>query len=216
MNHEQARSLFMDYLYDEIDADERQRLEHYLEQHPDLYDELEELRATRKLFPQIPPVESGPQLFMVEPKPRSLLQGIKQMNTFAKFVTTMAAALALFLFLGSLYRLHIEVSETGYSVSMGYSPAIYEGINDEQIQLLLTQVQERNAAVVTEYAESTQREYQQQILQLMQYVLQQRESDMQRINDDLDQIQQVNSYRWQQANRLMGDFLESINYQELN
>ena len=34
MNHELARSLFMDYLYDEIEEEDKQRLEAYLEEHP--------------------------------------------------------------------------------------------------------------------------------------------------------------------------------------
>ncbi len=50
MNNYNAQSRLMDYLYDEMDPDERQRFEKTLQDNPDLQQELDEMQATRNLL----------------------------------------------------------------------------------------------------------------------------------------------------------------------
>lgn len=222
MNHELARSFFMDYLYDEIEQEDKQRLENYLEKHPALRQELEELQETRTLLRQMPLAEPGRQLMMMEPRERSFSRWLGQAKNllpqsgFGKLGLAAAAGLILLLFAGSAARLHIDVADTGFSVSMGYNPVVNEGLTARQAQALLDQIREENTALMTEYARTIQQENQQQLQQVVRYVQQQRINDLQLIDQNLDQLQQTHNYRWLQTNRFLGEMLQNVNFQEQN
>ena len=53
MTDQEARNKLMDYLYDEMAPDERKRFEQYLQDHPALQDELDELMAIRGLLKKV-------------------------------------------------------------------------------------------------------------------------------------------------------------------
>lgn len=217
MNHELARSLFMDYLYDEIEEEEKQRLENYLEQHPDLKRELDELHETRTLLQQMPLAEPDRQLTMVEPRERTFGQWIGQAKAllprtgFGKLGFAIAAGLILLLFVGSVAQLHVSVNSSGWSFALGYSPTVNEGLAAEQAQTFLDRVREENAAMMTEYTRTLRQENQQQLQQLVRYVEQQRLSDLQLIDQNLAQLQRANNYRWQQTSEFLGEMMQTVN-----
>ncbi len=51
---QKARSLFMDYLYGELDNEQHIEMETFLDNHPHLLEELNELRETRSMIQNIP------------------------------------------------------------------------------------------------------------------------------------------------------------------
>jgi len=104
MNDQLARSLFMDYLYDEISDAEKSKLESYLANNPELEQELTKLKQTRSLLQQMPEAEPNQQLLMVEPRERTFAQWWEEAKNllphsfFGKTAIATAAGLILFLF----------------------------------------------------------------------------------------------------------------------
>lgn len=217
MNHELARSLFMDYLYDEMGKEEKRQLENYLEQHPDLRQELDELQETRTLLKQMPLAEPEQQLTIVEPRERSFFQWVDEakallpQSVFGKAGFAVAAGLLLLLFVGSIAKLQISVNNSGWSVAMGSGPPVSQGLTTDQAQAFLEQVREENAALMSEYVQTLRRENQQQLQQVVRYVDQQRINDLQLIDRNLDQLQQTNNYRWRQTSQVLGEMLQTVN-----
>jgi len=222
MNDQLARSLFMDYLYDEISAKDKERLENYLETRPSLQEELDKLQQTRKMLQQLPAAEPDRKLLVMEPRKRSFSQWWKEAQNlmpqtiWGKSGFAIAASLILLLLIGSVAKIHISSTDAGYSVSLGYQPVVNEDLSARQVEALITQIRSENAAMLDEYAETLQRQNREQLQQLVQYVDQQRMQDLQLIDYNLNQVQQANSYRWQEANRFLGEVLQNISLNENN
>src|SRR5699024_449915 len=119
MNKQTARSLLMDFLYDEISEPDEKKLIIYLDNHPEMKEELNELRKTQKLLQQAPPVEKSASLRIVEPRSRSFsgwLRDAKMLlpkTGWGKTALAAAACILLLLVIGSLARVQISSSRTG-------------------------------------------------------------------------------------------------------
>lgn len=222
MNDQLARSLFMDYLYDEITANDKQRLETYLEEHPPLQQELDSLRQTRLLLQQMPAEQSDRKLLVMEPRNRSFGQWWKEAKTLfpqsllGKTGFAVAAAFGLLMVIGSVAKVHIAPTDSGYAISLGYQPVIQEGLSEQQAEVFINQIRRNNAAMLSEYAETMNEQNRQQFRQAVQYFEQQRQNDLQLIDQNLDLYQQANNYRWQQANQFLGEVLQNVSLNENN
>lgn len=222
MNDQLARSLFMDYLYEEITPEDKERLESYLKKHPSLQKELNKLQQTRSLLQQIPSAEPNRKLLVMEPRKRSLGQwwnearSLMPQTFWGKSGFAIAASLIFLLLTGSVAKVHIASTNTGYSVSLGYQPVVNEGLSAQQAEALISQIRQENAAMLEEYAEAMQQQNREQMQQLVRYVDQQRIQDLQLIDQNLDRFEQTNSYRWQQANRFLGEVLQNISLNDNN
>lgn len=217
MNDQLARSLFMDYLYDEISIENKQRLESYLEDHPSLQEELDRLRQTRTLLQQMPAGQPTQKLLVMEPRQRTFGQwwneakNLFPQTVWGKTGFAVAAGFALLMIIGSVAKVHVAPTEAGYAISLGYQPVIQEGLSAQHTKALINQIRQENAAMLTEYAEALNEQNRQQFRQVVQYFEQQRLNDLQLIDHNLDQFQQANNYRWQQANRFWGEMLQNVN-----
>lgn len=220
MNDQLARSLFMDYLYEEIAHKDKQRLEAYLEEHPALQAELDKLQQTRSLLRQMPEEQPSQKLLMMEPRKRSFHQWWQEaryllpQSFWGKTAFAAAAGFILLMVIGSVAKVHVATTDFGYSISLGYQPVVNEGLSIQQTEVFIDQIRQENAAMLTEYAESMNRQNEQQIRQVVQYFEQQRMNDLQLIDQNLTQLQQANSYRWQQANRYLGEVLHNVSLNE--
>lgn len=217
MNDQLARNLFMDYLYDEISTEKRKELELYLQEHPSLQDELHKLQRTRLLLQQMPADQPDQKLLVMEPRTRSFKNWLNDARNlfpqtfWGKTGFAVAASFVLLMIIGSVTKLHIAPTEAGYSVSLGYQPVVNEGLSAQQAELFLEQIREDNAAILTEYMQTVNQEHNEQLRQVVRYFEHQRMNDLQLIDQNLSQLQQANSYRWQQANRYLGEVLQNVN-----
>lgn len=216
MNDQLARSLFMDYIYEEIDSKDKRKLETYLENHPHLHKELEELQQTRSLLSRIPEENPNQKLLVLEPNKSSFGQwwsdakNLLPESFFGKTGFAIAAGLILLLIISSITQLHIDTSGDGIAVSFGYSPTINEGLTEEDAEMLISQIREENAIMMAEYMESMNRQNREQLQQVVNYFQQQRINDLQLVNQTLDELQQDTDYRLQQTNRLWGELLQTV------
>ncbi|MDX1671711.1 MAG: hypothetical protein R3211_05170 [Balneolaceae bacterium] len=128
MNDQLARSLFMDYLYDEISEEEKEQLEDYLREHPSMQEELQELQKTRTMLQQLPYEEPSERLLVVEPRERTFSQWLRQagnllpQSAWGKTAFAMAASLVLLVMVASVAQLHIQTGSAGMEISFGQTP----------------------------------------------------------------------------------------------
>ena len=222
MNDQLARSLFMEYLYDEIDEKDKQRLEGYLENNPKLQEELDNLQHTRMLLQRMPEEQPTQKLLVMEPRKRTFRQWWSEakyllpQTLWGKTGFALAAGFVLLMLVGSIAKLHIASTDTGYSISLGYQPPANEGLSSQQTEALINQIRQENAVMLSEFAESMNRQNDRQIEQVVTYFEQQRMNDLQLIDQNLYQMQQTNGYRWQQANQFLGEVLQSVSLNENN
>lgn len=220
MNDQLARNLFMDYLYDEISSEKRNELEQYLQDHPGLQEELNKLEQTRKLLQRMPSEQPDQKLLLVEPRNRSFSNWLNEARNLlphsflGKTGFAIAASIVLLMIIGSVAKVHIAPTEAGYSVSLGYQPVVNEGFSAQQAETFLAQIREENAAMLTEYLQAVNEEHNAQLRQVVRYFEQQRMNDLQLIDQNLEQVQQTSNYRWQQANRFLGEVLQNVNLNE--
>lgn len=222
MNEQLARSLFMDYLYDEIDADDRQRLEKFLSDRPDLQAELEKLNQTRTLLQQMPAPESGQPIVMVEPRERTFADWLHEAKSLlprtaiGRVGFAMAAGFILLLFVGSVARMHISSGENGLSISMGHTSVVNEGITPEQVEGLIEMIREENTIMMANYAEALNEQNSNQIRQVVEYFEQQRLNDLQSIDHSFTQIEENTTEQWLATNRFLGNLLQNVNMEQPN
>lgn len=222
MNEQQARSLFMDYLYDEISPDQKKELEDYLEQHPDLKQELSELEQTRAVLQKMPEPDPAEKMLVVEPEKRSFIdwwQDAKSLlphSAFGKTALAAAAGILLFIFVGSVAQLQISTSGNGVTISFGGIPPASEGLTTEQADALVQQIREENAAMLADYAESIEQQNREQLQQVVTYFEEQRMNDLQLVNQAMQELQQNTNYQLYQTNEYLSEMLQTVSYQNRN
>lgn len=222
MNDQLARSLFMDYLYDEISEEEKTKLETYLEENPNIREELHHLQETRSLLQKMPEADPAQQLLMMEPRNRTFSQwwqealNLLPQSFLGKTAFAAAAGLILFFFMGSVAQLHIDTSGDGVALSMGYSPTIHQGISNQQAEALVNQIREENAAMLADYAETINKQNEEQLQKVANYFQEQRMNDLQLVDQTLDELQQNTNYRLHQTNQYLGEVLQTVSYQNQN
>ena len=67
MTKDEARELFIDFMYSELDIDTQQKLELAILQYPDLKKEFDGLIETRKVLQQMPVENPEGRIMMMEP-----------------------------------------------------------------------------------------------------------------------------------------------------
>lgn len=222
MNDKLARSLFMDYLYDEITKSDKTKLEAYLDKNPDIREELEQLKQTRTVLQQMPEPDPAQQLLVMKPNERSFSHWWTQAKNLwphsllGKTVFAAAAGFILFFFLGSLAQLHIDTSNDGLTISLGYSPTVNQGLSQEEANALIAQIKEENAAMLADYAEAIKQQSEEQLQQVIAYFEEQRMNDLQLVNQTLDELQENTNYRINRTNEYLGQVLQTVSYQNEN
>lgn len=222
MNDQLARSLFMDYLYEEISEEEKEKLENYLEHNPQLRKELNKLRDTRSLLQKMPEADPARQLLVMEPRNRTFRQWWRQAKALlpqsflGRAAFAAAAGLILFLMVGSVARLHIDTSGEGLSVSMGYTPTVKPQLSETQTEALVNQIREENAAMLADYAETINQQNREQLQKVVAYFQEQRIQDLQLVDQTLEEFHDNTSYRLRQTNQYLGQVLQTVNSRDQN
>ena len=119
MNESTRRQQMMDYLYGELEADERRDFEQWLADNPEARAELDAMQETRMALSALPDVKPAPAVFAVEsPAPRSL--NLKRWKRAA-----IAAA-----FLGALwlFNFRVEIQKGGVILAFGKAPEAVQAV----------------------------------------------------------------------------------------
>ncbi len=152
MNKQTARSLLMDFLYDEISAGDKENLKIYLDNHPGMVQELKELRKTQTLLKQMPEVKAPQKLRMMEPRSRTFGQWRQDVKTilphsgWGKAALAAAACLILLLVAGSVANVQITSDRSGFTLSLGYEEQIEQSLSQKPENQKYMAKQENKAA----------------------------------------------------------------------
>lgn len=207
----------MDYLYGEISESEKKELESYLQENPEMQAELNRFRETRSLLQEIPEPKHDPKIMVLANYKRSFGQWLREVrnlfprSAMGKAVMAVAAGILLFLFAGSVARLHIETSEAGLSISMGYTPA-QDSFTHDDAQELVKQIRQENETMLANYADKITEQNSRQLQQAINYFQEQRISDLQLVEQTLDELQQNTNSRIRQTNEYLGEVLQTVSY----
>jgi len=225
MNKQTARELLMDYLYDEISKTDRERLENYMETHPEFRREVDELRATRSLLSKAPDVEMNEKIVVMNPQQRSFSEWCSQAanlmprSIWGK-VTLSAAACLVFLFvIASIINLSIQSTQNGFSVHLGYGNQPTEAaLSAKQVNVITKKIHQQDVKTMAAYAAKLNRSNQQQLQQAEEHFEKKRIKDLELFKQALDQYQQKTNYQLLQTHRVMGQIVESVaaNYKQNN
>lgn len=223
MNHETARSLFMDYIYEEMDDKQRREFEKYVSQHPDLQEELSELGDTRSILSFLPVEEPTEKLVIVPPTivntPEQPVAKIWQLTKFTRYAAAAAACLLMVFVGAALSKTNFSYDENGFQVAFGVEPApIQQGYSPEQVQLIvdhtIEKMRDENIQFVTDFvnaARTQQRdEFEQTLLDFANLFNDQRNQDLKFIADGMNQIQQNTFNRFRQTDLVLDEIIETV------
>ena len=217
MNEQTARELLMDYLYDEISAADRKKLEAYMEENPDMRKELSELSETRSLLQQAPEVTPRNEITIVETgsesesTPSSRIKQLIPSSVWMRRALAAAACIALMLVSAAVADVHMQSTQSGFAIYFGGSPSPQvQGLSDAQTEAIVEQMKQENAAILTEYADMLNRHNQQQLQQVIAHFERQRINDLQLIDQALSNYQQQTESQITQTRQVLGEVIETM------
>lgn len=222
MNKETARSLFMDYLYDELEQDQRKELEQFLANHPELQKELDELGDVRSMLQHLPVQDPAEQLVMVEPDKsgfqdwwNELIGGLFPRSGFARAGFAMASLLIVFVVMGAFTNMNISINDNGFELAFGEKQEIIQqGFTPQQVEHLLQQVKEDNAIMISEAIQTAQQQQENRLektlVNFADYIEQQRQSDLQMISSGLYNMEETYYDRFRQTDQVLGELIQTV------
>ncbi|MCH2449166.1 MAG: hypothetical protein MK198_03375 [Gracilimonas sp.] len=222
MNKETARLLFMDYLYDELEQDQRKELEAYLSHNPGLKKELDELGDVRSMLQHLPVQNPAEQLVMVEPERSGFQDWWNEMieswlpaSGFARAGFAIASLLILFVVMGAFTKMNISVGDGGFNLTFGEKQEIIQqGFTPHQVEMLLQQVREDNAVMISDAIQQAQQQQENRIektlVNFADYIEQQRQSDLQMISSGLYNMEETYYDRFRQTDQVLGELIQTV------
>lgn len=229
MTHEEARILMMDALYDELTGPEMQRLQQYLNEHPELREEFEAFGTTRQILSELPAEEPAGRFVMVEPGQSALhrwwnefIDSLIFRSRMAKAALALSALMLVFFAAAGLSEMNINYSDDGFRMAFGSEPLtpppVQQGISPEQVQYMLDEMRAENARMISaavEEATSQQAgEFRQTLLDFASYMEQQRNTDLRLISSGLNSLEEDYNTRYRQTNRMLGEIIQTVQTQE--
>lgn len=223
MTKDEARELFIDYMYGGLDIDTQKELETFLLANPDVQEELESLQATRALLSFLPEQQPKEQFVMMEPEVESpgFFQQLKQSLTalkpksgFGRLGFATVGFVFLFVITGALTDMNLSVNEGNFSLSFGEQTPAPVGYTAAQVELIINQVQAENAALVADIVEAAQIQQESQIQETLasfaSYIEEQRTSDLQLIDYSLTNLEETTYNRFVQTDQVLGEIIETV------
>ena len=216
MNKQTAQELLMDYLYDEISDTDKRKLEAYIADHPELQQELEELRETRSIMQKAPEVTPDNQISVVdtdhddEDRASSFKQFIPSSKWMRRSLAA-AACIALLLVSAAVADVSMQSTQNGFAIYFGGAVSPQStGLTEAQTEAIVQRIQTENTAMMTEYADMLNKHNQQQLQQVVAYFERQRLNDLQVIDQAFNQYQEKTEDKLQQTNQVLGEFLQTV------
>lgn len=226
MNKNEARSLIMEYLYDEMNQTDKENFEQILSDSPDLQKELKEMQDTRNLLGQLTSADTEEQPSLFEDrsaKPNNRWNSIRKTlipgsNSGRVFLAAAAVLLISFL-LASIVNLTVSTTGNGLTISFGSIPqAEQSGFSDEEVALLIEEVQRENAILATQLIEQAQAKQAEQFEDVMRNVVsyfeEQRMKDLQLVDNGISRLEEETYNRFRQTDEALVDLIYAINLQQ--
>ncbi len=227
MTCEQARSRFMDFLYEEIDAATRQSLEAHLQTCSECRQEWEGLRETRALLQKLPQLEPESRLAFAAPPRRSLAEwwrdarNLLPQSGWARAAFGTVAALLMAIVAASIVNLHIIYDHGRFEVRahLFQSPAPVP--TPELQEQLLTRLRREMSDYIAEIHAAERAAQEEKLDRILtafardiERLEQQRENDLMLIGQELDAIHRVTHLQFGETNQMLQQLVQQISFQE--
>lgn len=223
----------MDYLYDEMDPDERRKFKEVLRNNTDLQQELDEMQSTRQLLQEDEEEIMPKKLLLINPDSDDSANKISKKSaaptsiTALKIYTAVAAALLLAVLLFSFANLQITQTDRGTLISFGTTPQPVEDsagtdafITEDEFYAMMSELQEQNNRVMATALEQTQEQHQQQMENVIEtltaYYNRRRQQDLVLVSEGLAQLEEETYYRFLQTEEALEDLIFALNVQQTN
>lgn len=232
MDKEQAQSKLMDYLYDEMGADERREFEEILQNDPDLQQELDEMQSMRQLLQQDDTEIKPGNLLLIKPESDSSKDETTDPPKRGKiFMLSAIAAIAAVILLSfavfSFMNLQISHTDRGTLISFGGATLPQEAnvtdqteayITEDELYNMMDELQDRNSQVMATALQQTRVLHQQQMEDVIQtlttYYNQRRAEDLVLVSQGLAQLEEETYYRFLQTEEAFEDLIFALNVQQ--
>ncbi len=228
MTEQEAKSKLMDYLYNEMEEDQRKEFEKILSKNSDLQQDFHELKTTRELLQSEPGEIPHKNLLLIPPNPETTAKVRSDRSNNKIFYLKTAAAFAATILLAaiafSFVNLQINQTDQGMLITFGEQPAASiqsqtePQISEEELYDLITEMQEENNRVFASVLEQTREEHQQQLADVIQtltsYYDQRRQQDLILISEGLAQLEEETYYRFLQTEEALEDLIFALSYQQ--
>ena len=208
MKCEDAKLLFMDYLYEELEQENVMSFENHMKNCEQCASELASLQQTQKIFHTLPEVEPTETLVFHEVQTRPRFAGWRQLIptfrlpqlSFARLGVGLALAMVGLLVIGSLTNLEVKYKDSEFAVKMSLFPKAEQQLTPELREELLAQLREENNAVLTNYMQEQQLKNERKLdVVLASYTEQlerQRQNDLKLIGRGMDVMRQNQDSRF--------------------
>ena len=238
---EEIQNRMMDYLYDEMDDQEKKAFETLLSNRPELQKEMDELRMTRDLLSAhptaVPPFQpmqpaqtaQSAQSAQSEPNsdtaPETVEQEKGRVLNLPPFVRNLAAIAAslLIVILGMAFAgVEAGSTENGFYVTIGSPPvqptAVESDLTEERVVTMLEQMQSDQAVLLAGLMEEVQSQQNEQIHELFtilnDYYEERRQQDLRMIADGLNQLEAETQNRFNRTNTALGSLIYALSTAE--
>lgn len=223
MNKETARSLLMDYLYDELEEEQRLAFEEALTRFPDLRADAEKLSGVRSLLTHLPVKDPQEQLLLLDPSKSGFLQwwneflsGWLPLKKSYRLAFGFSFLIGLFVVLGSLTRMSVSINNNGFNLSFGeVQETAQPAFTPEQVDYLIQQVKQENARMVSEAVQAVQANQEEKLEKTLfnfaDYIEQQRLADLNLISDGLVSLEESYSDRFHRTDLVLGEIIQTVN-----
>lgn len=223
MNNEEAQNRMMDYLYDEMNPQQKKEFEAFLQTRPELQMELEELAQTRQ-FLQSAPSEIPPHKLVIMPSSEKITgtppvhkesSSAWRLNQAVKTVFAVAASILIVMIGASISDLKMGITEAGFYLTFGSEPIQQtDGISEEHVYGLIEQMRNEQTLLIAGMMEQVQQHQNEQLTEVLNvlgaYYDRRREQDLMMIADGLNQLEEQTNYRLTRTNETLGSLIYAL------
>tara|TARA_R100001143_G_C3360693_1_gene135342 strand:- start:12735 stop:13415 length:681 start_codon:yes stop_codon:yes gene_type:complete len=220
---EDIQNQMMDYLYDEMDDQEKEAFEALMRTQPELQKELDELRLTRDLM-SAHPTAVPPLRLDLNPNTDSKTGKqhggrILNLTPFVRNLMAIAASLLIVILGMAFAGVETGSTENGYYVTIGNppeQPPIAEpSLTEENVIAMLEQMKSDQALLFAGLMEEVQSQQNEQIDELFtlltDYYEERRQQDLRMIAAGMNELEYETQNRFNRTNTALGSLIYALN-----
>ena len=208
MTEQEAQNQLMDYLYDEMDDEQKAAFEKHLESDPKLQKELKEMQNTRSLLKNVPANTPAYKFIGVPQEPKN-----SRAYTFIKPALAVAASLLIGVMIFAFTDMKMGQTENGFYLTFG-SPPTAEPVSEEAVVDLMYQIRTENqlimAAMFEQNREQQNAQLEQVITELTQYYEARRDQDLLLVAEGFAQLEEETTNRFVRTNETLEDIFFAL------
>ncbi|PKD42564.1 anti-sigma factor family protein [Rhodohalobacter barkolensis] len=215
MIDEKSQQKLMDYLFDEMNSDERKEFEQKIQNSEELRNKLNELKATQSVIGNYSPEEpQQPGIIFQDHSRKTEPSGKSRWVQTAGWAA--AAALLITIFIGLFSSVQFGQTEQGYYLTLGNPPleVEQEGISEEELNEIIAQIRTENSLMMNSMMEQMQQDqnaqFNESLTALADYYEERRNRDLMLFTEGLLQLEESTANQIDQTNRALNGIIYAL------